>query len=56
MKERGGGKETNNCYILIPKRDGAKNSFKLKDSAYGRTQQYPKEIVDRRKKRVPVMH
>lgn len=56
MKERVGKKETNNCYIIIPKRNGAKHSFKLKDSTYGRTQQYAKEIVDRRKKRVPVMH
>lgn len=32
-----------------------KSSFKLKDTAYGISQQYPKEIVDRRKKLVPIM-
>lgn len=32
-----------------------KSSFKLKDTAYGISQQYPKERVDRRKKLVPVM-
>lgn len=32
-----------------------KSSFKLKGTSYGIAQQYPKEIVDRRKRLVPVM-
>lgn len=32
-----------------------KSSFKQKDTAYGISQQYPKEIFDRREKNAPVM-
>lgn len=35
------------------KRNGAKRQFQAKETAYGIAQQYPKEIVDRRKNLYP---